>query len=196
MKEKMGRFKFAFALVLMMVLPRLAAAQFEIVSPSLPVVSGTYAFKLDVPATVWWTKLCIDEPLSATQPSASSNCPVAGYNPLLWDSTKVADGDHNMTAYGYSQGGTVPVDIVSIVTPAPTTVSGTVPVVLGNIASNVWWTRLCIDGSTNCPAVGDSTLNWNTSATPNGIHMLTVFGYAQNGTTPIGSQSMDVNLQN
>ena len=56
MKEKNGRFKFAFALVLMMVLPRLAAAQFEIVSPSLPAVSGTYAVKLDVPATVWWTK--------------------------------------------------------------------------------------------------------------------------------------------
>jgi hypothetical protein len=176
------------ALLVMMFLPTLASAQsFQITYPPLPVIGGTYAIRLLVPPDIWWTQLCVDNNL---------NCPVSGYNPLLWDSTTVADGDHMITVYGYTEGGRVPVAIVGITDPAPISMKGAVTVTLGSIAPNVWWTQLCVDETNNCPAAGYASLPLDTTKLPNGIHDLNVKAYVQNGSTPIAIATTQVNVVN
>jgi hypothetical protein len=175
-------------LLSLMLLQRPAHAQFVIVSPSNPEVSGTVAVKLGtIPPTVWWTCIKIN---------SSPGCSASGYNPIAWDTTKVLDGDYNINAYGFGKGGTVPLDILDIVSPFPTTVRGIVSVKLGNIASNVWWTRLCVDGTTQCLVAGYNPLSFNSALIPNGIHDLVVTAYPRGTTTPLGSQQVQVNIAN
>jgi hypothetical protein len=85
---------------------------------------------------------------------------------------------------------------LDIVSPFPTTVRGIVSVNLGNIASNVWWTRLCVDGRTQCLVAGYNLLSFNSALIPNGIHDLVVTAYPRGMTTPLGSQQVQVNIAN
>jgi hypothetical protein len=167
---------------------RPAHAQFVIVSPSNPEVSGTVAVKLGtIPPTVWWT--CI-------RVNSSPACTASGYNSIAWNTTGLDDGAYNIQAYGFGKGGTVPLDILNIVSPFPTTVRGIVSVKLGSLASNVWWTRLCVDGTTRCLAAGYNSLSFNSALVPNGIHDLIVTAYPRGKTTPLGSQQVQVNIAN
>jgi hypothetical protein len=192
----MKRFLVTMVFALLLPMPRAARAQlFQIISPPPPKVFGISAVKLSVPPTVWWTRLCVDVPEGTSQPAPDANFPVTGYSTLLWDTTNLY-GDHTLTAFGYSQGGVVPVTIVDIIDPAPVTVSGTVTVTLGSIAPTVWWTRLCIDDNAHCVASGYSTLRWNSSLYANGVHDLLLYAYARKGITPIGSDYVKVNLHN
>jgi len=175
-------------LLAMIVSQRPAHAQFVIVSPSNPEVAGTVAVKLGIiPATVWWTCIKVD---------SSSSCSASGYNPITLNTTKVADGDHQIQAFGFGKGGTVPINILNIISPAPAVVKGIVFVKLGSIASNVWWTRLCVDGTTKCPVSGYNPLSFNSALIPNGIHDLVVTAYSRGGVTPLGSHRVQVNIAN
>ena len=165
-----------------------AHAQFVIMSPSYPEVSGTVAVKLGtIPSTVWWT--CI-------KVNSSPGCSASGYNPIAWDTTKLPNGEHDIQAYGFGKGGTVPLEVLDIVSPVPTTVRGIVSVKLGSIASNVWWTRLCVDGTTKCFVAGYNPLSFNSALIPNGIHDLVVTAYPRGSTTTLGSQQVQVNIAN
>lgn len=175
-------------LLAMIVAQRPAHAQFVIASPSNPEVGGTVAVKLGtIPATVWWTCIKVD---------SSSSCSASGYNPIILNTAKVADGDHQIQAYGFGKGGTVPIDILNIISPAPPTVKGIVSVKLGSIASSVWWTRLSVDGTTKCLVRGYNPLSFNSALISNGVHDLVVTAYPRGSTTPLGSKRVQVNIAN
>jgi hypothetical protein len=69
-----------------------------------------------------------------------------------------------------------------------------VSVKLGNNASNVWWTPLCVDGTTKCLVAGYNPLSHYSALILNGIHDLVVTAYPRGRTTPLGSQQVQVNI--
>ncbi|MGO9062099.1 MAG: Ig-like domain-containing protein [Candidatus Binataceae bacterium] len=75
-----------------------------------------------------------------------------------------------------------------------TTVSGTVTISV-TLASNVWWDELQIDG--NSIQTGTITnFSWNSTGVGNGSHTITVAAFAKGGTTPIGTASITVTVNN
>jgi endoglucanase len=78
---------------------------------------------------------------------------------------------------------------ITIILDIPTTPSESNP-------DTVWWTRLSVDGTPIDSASGYNELSWNSATVANGTHELTVDAYSYGSTTPLGSTTIEVTVNN
>lgn len=97
-----------------------------------------------------------------------------------------------MAATTVSSSSTPAVTITSPVNYA--TVDGTVTV-LAVVQPNVWWAKLYIDG-TDGPVSPPYNFTWDSTAVRDGTHTLSVRAFAQGGTTPLGTATINVVVAN
>jgi hypothetical protein len=63
------------------------------------------------------------------------------------------------------------------------------------VASDVWWAKLYIDGIGG-PVSPPYNFTWNSTTVPDGTHTLSVSAFAQGGTTPLGTATINVVVAN
>jgi hypothetical protein len=73
-------------------------------------------------------------------------------------------------------------------------VSGSAVLVAVTLGPDVWWDQLMIDGTSVLSGGGNFT--WNSTTVSNGTHNLTVRAFQKGGTTPLGTASIFINVQN
>ncbi|HVN28838.1 MAG TPA: Ig-like domain-containing protein, partial [Candidatus Binataceae bacterium] len=161
-------------------------------------VAGTVSITAQVGSGVSWINIYIDGSYLASSPPLT----------FSWDSTKVINGSHTISANAYNSSGTLAgsasINVVvqnantkpavTITAPANSaTVSGTVSITT-QTASGIGWINVYVDGSYFASSPPFS-FSWDSTNVANGSHTISSNAYATNSTLA-GSASVTINVQN
>ncbi len=166
----------------------------SITSPSnSATVSGSVPIATRKDASVAWENVYLDGSYFASSPPTT----------FTWDSSKVANGSHAVSAVGFSASGaqagsdaiTVDVENVTKINSPQnrTTVTGTVGIST-TMASSVQWENMYIDGQ-YLASSPPTSFQWNSRSVPNGSHTISATAYGT-GNSQIGSASITVTVAN
>ena len=158
-------------------------------------VSGLVTISLIADSGVQWSNFYIDGNYYASTPPLT----------ITWDSTKVPNGTHTISAIAYSANKTVmgnPSITVSVANSAPglkltspisgSQVSGTITI-SANQPTGVQWENFYVDGGWIASSPPYS-FSWNTNQVANGAHTISVNSYGSSGK--MGTYSLSVTVAN
>jgi len=158
-------------------------------------VSGSIPISVSKGTAVSWVDIYVDGGFFGSTPPSS----------FIWNSTSVTNGQHTISATGFSSAGTAVSSASIVVTVqnsavqiiAPTqgaTVSGNAVAITVAKNANISWVNVYIDGN-YFASTPPTTFNWNSTTVANGPHTISATGYSS-GSAVLGSASISVTVAN
>ena len=145
-------------------------------------VSGLVSISLSAGSGVQWSNFYIDGNYYASTPPSS----------ITWDSTKVPNGTHTISATAYSASkavmGTASVSVsvanssaLQLTSPLPGSQVGGTITIAANRPSGVAWENFYLDGGW-IASTPPYSFSWNTAQVGNGSHTISVIAYGSSGS--------------